>query len=191
MVIWGGKVCRATGVSSEIQKREAENEYHRIMVAVEEQLTQTPFLLGDRPTAVDCIVLAGLRAHFLYDPAPKKALYDKYPSAVRWVEEGSKNWDGSGSIPDFPETTSFGQFVLNEMKTTYMPYALSNSRALAQKEKAFIVNVYGEDVSYLARPYIEQSRQMIVNKIKNDLSGEDQQAVIDWLTDIGLAEAFQ
>lgn len=68
LITWGGKVCRATGVSSEIQQRAAEAEYHRIMEAAEAQLGQT--LLGERPTAVDCIVLAGLRAHFLYDPVP-------------------------------------------------------------------------------------------------------------------------
>ena len=86
---WGGKVCRATGVSSEIQQAAAEKEYHRLMAAAEAQLAQSDYLLGDRPTAVDCIFLAGLRAHFLYDPASNRALRTRYPVTVKWVESGA------------------------------------------------------------------------------------------------------
>lgn len=189
MVIWGGKVCRATGVSSDIQKREVENEYHRIMVAAEEQLQETKFLLGDRPCAVDCIFLAGLRAHFLYDPAPKKALYEKYPGVVRWVEEDADKWDGSGDLVQFPEMTPFANTILSEMKNTYQLFALGNRDALSEKKKAFVITVYGEDVSYLARPYIEQSRKMVVDEV-NALNDEDRESFKDWLGTVGLWDVF-
>lgn len=191
LVTWGSKVCRATGVDSEIQKKEVEKEYYRILDAAEAQLQQTDYLLGDRPTALDCIVLAGLRAHFLYDPAPKKAIYEKYPIVVRWVEESADQWDGSGNLVEFPETTPFGHFILKEMQETYQPFALGNSEALQQKQKAFIVNIYGEEVSYLARPYIEQSRQMIVDRIHNDLTPEDHEQFLNWLESVGLESVFK
>ncbi len=190
LVIWGSKVCRATGVESEIQKKEAENEYFRIMDAAENQLKRTRYLLGDRPTAMDCIVLAGLRAHFLYDPAPKKVLYDRYPTVVHWTEKDADQWDGDGELAEFPETTDFGRLILSEMVKTYQPFALGNHEAIAQKNKAFVINMYGEEVSYLARPYIEQSRLMIVDRINNNLSQKDKETIVDWLDSVGLGEAF-
>ncbi len=82
LVIWGGKVCRATGVSSAQQQEAAEQEYFRILAAAEAALGSSAFLLGDQPTALDCIVLAGQRTHFLYDPAPKKAIGNRYPRVL-------------------------------------------------------------------------------------------------------------
>jgi glutathione S-transferase len=67
---WGPRACRATGTESARQRDAAEAEYHRLMAAAEAQLAETAYLLGDRPTAVDCIVLGGLRAHTLMDPTP-------------------------------------------------------------------------------------------------------------------------
>ena len=173
MVVWGGKVCRATGVSSEIQQREAENEYHRIMAAAEEQLSHSAFLLGERPTAVDCIVLAGLRAHFLYDPAPRRELEDRYPAVVDWVHNKADQWLGQGELADLPEVTTFARLVLSEMSRTYQPFVLANRLAIGKGDKAFVIPMYGEDVSYLARPYVEQSRQMLVEHFERlQLTGD-------------------
>ncbi len=190
MIVWGGKVCRATGVTSEIQKQAAEDEYHRIMAAAERQLGETRYLLGDRPTAVDCIVLAGLRAHFLYDPAPKRMLHDRYPDMVRWVEETADAWDGSGDLAPFPESTPFARFILKEMATTYRPFALGNAQARREGSKAFVAEIYGEEVSYLARPYVEQSRRLIVRRVFGASSHADRAAIETWLADIGLHDVF-
>ncbi len=167
MIGWGAKVCRALGVSSETQKRAAEDEYHRIMAAAETQLQQTAYLLGDRPTAVDCIVLAGLRAHFLYDPAPRAALVDRYPVVVKWVESDADDWNGLGSLSGLANLTDFAQLVLREMAETYQSFALGNQTALNNDEKAFVISMYGEDVSYLARAYVEQSRSQLTQHFNN------------------------
>ncbi len=187
---WGVKVCRATGVSSQRQQEAAEQEYRRILDAVAAQLEQTPYLLGDRPCAVDCIVLAGLRAHFFHDPAPREALYDAYPAVVAWVERDAAQWGGEGSLVPFPDSTAFARFVLAEMVETYQPYALGNRRALSDGDRAFVINVYDEDVSYLARPYIEQSRKMVVDHIATGLTKADQGRVRAWLGQVNLAPAF-
>ena len=50
--------------------------------------------------------------------------------------------------------------------------------------------MYGEEVSYLARPYVEQSRRMIVQRIHTLLNDEERGRVLDWLQDVGLAEVF-
>lgn len=187
IITWGAKVCRATGVTSEVQKREAEAEYHRVMAAAERQLGHTRYLLGDRPTAVDCIVLGGLRAHFLFDPVPDRALRGTYPAVVRWAEDGADRWDGSGALAEFPDSTEFARFVLAEMAETWAPFVQGNRRALAAGERAFVIPMYGEDVSYLARPYIEQSRRMIQQRVDTELSATER-VLLDRL---GLAACFK
>lgn len=190
LVVWGGKVCRATGVSSEIQKQAAEDEYHHIMQAADAQLKRTRYLLGDRPTAVDCIVLAGLRAHFLYDPAPNRALRARYPDVVHWAESTAEGWDGEGELVPFPESTPFARSILSQMTETWAPFVCGNRKALADGQKAFVANIYGEDVSYLARPYIEQSRQMIVSRMPASSHGGQSHPFQRWLHENGLGQAL-
>lgn len=185
---WGPRACRATGTDSEHQQRAAEDEYHRIMAAAEAQLAETRYLLGDRPTALDCIVLGGLRAHTLTDPTPK-AQMQPYSRVIAWAESGADDWDGTGELPSFPETTRFASLVLEEMKTTYQPFVLGNQAALDAGAKAFHVETFGEDVSYLTRPYPEQSRAMIRREI-SALPEPDQQSIRDWLATLALLESF-
>ncbi len=171
---WGGRVCRATGVSSPAQQAAAEAEYLRLMDAAAAQLAETRYLLGDRPTALDCIVLGGLRAHFLHDPAPRRVLRPRYPRVLAWAgdeepgheQEGEADaWDGSGELAPLPESTPFARRVLGEMATTYAAFARANAQARAEKQKAFVIPMYGEDVSYLARGYVERSRQMVGRRL--------------------------
>lgn len=190
LIVWGGKVCRATGVSSTTQQGEAESEYHRLMAAAEKQLAETAYLLGDRPTALDCIVLAGLRAHFLYDPAPRRELYDRYPGVVAWVENRADDWDGRGEPVDFRHLTPFARLVLAEMAETYQRFAVGNRTALENGDKAFVIPMYGEEVSYLARPYIEQSRRMIVDRAKSELSVSEDDLLREFLGAHNLRDAF-
>ena len=185
MLSWGPRACRATGTDSDVQRKAAEAEYLRILEAAEKQLGETRYLMGDRPTAVDCIVLGGLRAHTHMDPVPKRVTAN-YPRVVSYSEGGSDQWDGSGDLPRFPETTTFGEFVLKEMVNTYQPYVLANGAAQRAGTKAFHADIYGEEVSYLSRPYPETSRQMIVDNISHFLDEQAQSEVIDWLKSKGL-----
>lgn len=185
---WGPRACRATGTDSEHQRQAAEAEYHRIMAAAETQLGQTRFLLGDRPTAVDCIVLGGLRAHTLMDPDPK-AQMQGYTRVIEWAESGADAWSGDGALAAFPESTDFARFVLHEMRGTYLPFVLANREALAAGAKAFHAETYGEDVSYLCRPYPESSRRMIVREISL-LPEPDRSSVTRWLGEQRLEACF-
>ncbi len=187
---WGKRACRATGTASEQQQRAAEAEYTRILDAIDQQLQQTPYLLGSRPCAVDTIVLGGLRAHTYMDPAPKK-LVSQYPRIVEWCEQDADRWDGTGELAPFPQSTPFAQMILAEMPTTYKPYILANSQAQASGTKAFVVTTYAEEVSYLSRPYPELSRHMLVNRIANQINAEERRTVQDWLAAVGLAKCFR
>ena len=186
---WGPRACRATGTESEIQQEAAEAEYVRILEAAEAQLNDTPYLLGDRPTAVDCIVLGGIRAHTNMDPDPKKVTAG-YPRVVAWAESEADEWQGHGELIPFPVSTPFVQFVLEEMKPTYKPYLLANRAALNAGAKAFNANIYGENVSYLTRPYPPFSASMITDRIENQLTSEQRNQVTKWLQTVELTDCF-
>jgi glutathione S-transferase len=186
---WGPRACRATGTDSDHQRTAAEEEFKRILTAMETQLDATPYLLGGRPTAVDCVVLGSLWAHINMDPDPKEML-QAFPRVLAWCEGEAQTWDGQGVIAPFPESTGFARFILAEMQTTYQPYILANGEAQGHQAKAFHAEIYGEDVSFLSRPYPEKSRQMIVDKIGTLTNKDESQQVLDWLAAVALNRCF-
>jgi glutathione S-transferase len=186
---WGPRACRATGTETPFHQQAAEAEYERLLAAAEAQLATTRYLLGDRPTAVDCAVLGGLRAHILHDPDPRKVVM-RFPRVVAWTERLADSWDGSGELAPFPASTGFARHVLTECADQYRPFLLANSEALAQGHKAFTVETYGETASYLARNYPEQSRAMVRERIALRLSPGERDEVETWLRAAGLDVCF-
>ncbi len=183
---WGARACRATGTDSETQQKAAEEEYARILRALETQLGESRYALGDRPCAVDAVLLGGLRAHFAADPVPKR-LVAKYQRVSDWMK--NTDWDGTGELAAFPESTTFARFVVAEMTEAYRSFVLGNAEALASGTKAFVATVHEEEVSYLARPYPERSRAMVHDRIRS-LAATERSAVTAWLTEVGLADVF-
>lgn len=185
---WGPRACRATGTETEFHQRAAEAEYVRILEATERQLAVTPYLLGARPSVVDCMVLGGLRAHTLHDPDPRKVV-QSYERVVAWAKNATLDWDGGGAWAPFPQSTPFARTILDEAKTSYAPFVKANAAALRQGAKAFVIDTYGQPASYLARPYPEFSRGLIRARIER-LSETDRRATLAWLEGSGLAEAI-
>lgn len=184
---WGPRACRATGTESPHQRAAAEREYFALMVALETQLGTTRFALGDRPTAVDAILLGGLRAHTNGDPIPDLSAY---PRVLAWDEKEADRWDGSGALAPFPESTPVAAHLLEVARDHYAPVLLGNARALAAGDKAFVVESYGEQTSYLTRPYPELSRSFIHARIRDQLDAAERDQVGAWLEERGLAECF-
>ena len=184
---WGPRACRATGTEHEAQQKAAETEYLKLLDVLDQQLDQTPFALGHRPTAVDAILLGGLHAHTLADPIPDLKAYRR---VVAWAEEGAFRQAeelGDGSLAPFPEATPFAQHVLALGAEQYAPFVLANARALSEGRKAFEIETYGEPTSYLARPYPEQSRRMIQRRIRDRLTATERADVQVWLEDLALS----
>jgi len=147
VLTWGPRACRATGTDNPSQQRAAEAEYERVLAAAEQQLSTTPYLLGERPSALDCIVLGGLRAHTNMDPDPK-AVVAGYPTVVRWAEQHaddvcrrSDTWQ-AWAQPNAVRLTPFADHVLTEMAATYQPFILANRAALAAGAKACHAQIY-------------------------------------------------
>jgi glutathione S-transferase len=184
---WGPRACRATGTELEFHQQAAEQEYFDLLSALETQLGETSFALGNRPTAVDTILLGGLRAHTNADPLPDLGAY---PRCTAWDGGAADLWKGDGEIAPFPGSTPFASHVLELARNQYAPFLLGNAKALATSQKAFSVETHGQSASYLARVYPEQSRQMVKDRIRLRLDPDERSQVEDWLEATGLSAAF-
>ena len=76
------------------------------------------------------------------------------------------------------------------MATTYSPYILANREAQRHGDKAFHIDTYGEEVSYLSRPYPELSRSMIAARIDDRLHSTERKIVEHWLREVALDDCF-
>ncbi|MGH7289632.1 MAG: glutathione S-transferase family protein [Myxococcota bacterium] len=180
---WGPRACRATGTESPHQQKQAEQEYFALLDALERELGTTRYALGDRPTAVDTILLGGLRAHTNADPVPDLS---RFARVVAWDAREADRWDGDGELAPFPDSTPFVAHLLEVGGACYAPFVLANAAALERGDKAFRIETYGEETSYLTRPYPEQSRRLIRARIANRLSDADRRRVVEFLDARGL-----
>jgi glutathione S-transferase len=184
---WGPRACRATGTEQEFHQQAAEEEYFALLRALETQLGETSYAMGDRPTAVDAILLGGLRAHTNADPMPDLSAY---PRCIAWAEGAADLWKGDGQLAPFPESTPFGSHVVRLAREQYVPFLLANAEALAASQKAFSIETYGQTTSYLARPYPQESREMVKDRIRYQLDADERARVEEWLEAEGLSPAF-
>ena len=184
---WGPRACRATGTELPSQQRAAEDEYIGMLESLENQLAWTRYALGDRPSAVDSILLGGLRAHTLVDPIPDLSRFKKI---LAWEKSCDEGWDGNGDWAPFPESTPFVNHILSIAETEYKPFVLGNARALLNKKKIFDITTYGQRTTYLTREYPERSREML-KRFSYDVLNNSEVAVLDaWLEKTNLTELF-
>ncbi len=174
---WGGRAARAIGVSSVRQRAAADEEMLRVFGCLDEQLGQShefgPFIFGQEATSLDFVVGGALKAHFLYDAAPSSAFSAfahlpaycarlEQPATGAGEEAAPARHSSSGNVGCLPP---FVAFILREMRGAFTCFAEGNGRALAAKAKFFKAHVYGEEVSYLARPYVEKSHRMLLQHL--------------------------
>jgi glutathione S-transferase len=183
---WGPRACRATGTELVEHQQAAENEYLGVLETLEAQLAETPYALGSRPCAVDCMLLGGLRAHTNRDPVPDLSDFSR---VLEWNAQ-SPAWFGDGELATFHESTPFAQYIVEIGREHYAPFLLGNANALAAGKKSFVVDTYGTPCSYLTRPYPEQSRQMIFERVRHRLDDGERKGAKAWLDSVGLAECF-
>lgn len=176
---WGPRACRATGTESPTQQAAAEAEYLGILAALERQLALTPYALGERPTAVDCALIGGLRGHTLRDPLPD---LDAYPR-VRAYALDTPRWDGAGAAPDFPPDNAFAHHMLALARAPYKAFMQHNRAAQRGGQKAFVLETYGEEVSYLARTYPVTALELIAERINHMVPPQAQATLAAWLAE--------
>lgn len=180
---WGRRAARALGVDSPHQQAAAEAEVLRLIDALEAQLATTAFALGDRACSADAALLGALNAHLLAEPITREQL----SGCVRvqaWAKRLSPGAPAA-QLPSFPAITPFADHVLTELAGPYSRFLSGNAAALAEGQKAFTIDAFGQPQSYRARPYPEASRQMIQAAVA-DLSRVNRTQVEDWLGARGL-----
>ncbi|MGR9089963.1 MAG: glutathione S-transferase N-terminal domain-containing protein [Gammaproteobacteria bacterium] len=180
---WGQRSCRATGTEPMSQRTFAEAEYLALMAAADAQLARAPYLLGERPCAVDAALLGGLRAHTHHDPLPDLG---EFPHVIAYAEGACDRWDGDGELAPFAEPTDFAQHLLRLAGDYYAPFIAANRRARDAGNKAFEITVYGESVSFMARAYPEVSRELLVRHYRDQLASEEQEIIRRWLATASL-----
>lgn len=184
---WGLRSCRATGTESVVQQAYAEKEYFGIIAALEEQLATTKYALGDRPTAVDAILMGTFRGHTNFDPIPDMASYQRVNA---WNSRNHRELLSGSPINAYEQPSPFVEHLLSLAREQYAPFILANRQARLNGDKAFVVETYGEQVSYLARAYPERSRQLVVQRIHNELNAHERQQILAWLKQRGLYDCF-
>ena len=185
---WGSKVVRARGMTSAHMQQAGENEWVRLMDALEKQLAHTAYALGDRPCAVDATLLGGLRGHFLADPVPARILND-YPTVSNWARK-THVWPQQVALSDAFEENPFLSTVLEEMSGSYRTYILANRDAIAAGKSFFECESFGESVSFKAQAYTEHSRMATQRRLKDVLSQAEYAELLSLLGNYHLTEVF-
>ena len=183
---WGPRACRATGTESAQQQAAAEQEYLALLDALETQLGVTRYALGDCPSAVDAALIGGLRGHTLHDPLPNLSAY---PRVCAWSQHTTP-WDGDGNLSDPLQPTPFAEHLLGLARTCYQAFMCANRDALDDGQKAFSIDVYGEQVSFLTRAYPETARRMLVQRIDHGFDEHQREQVSQALATWGVSRCF-
>ena len=182
---WGPRACRATGTEHPAQQQAAEREYLGMLDVLEMQLSSTRYALGNRPSAVDAMILGGLRAHTNADPIPDLSGYTR---VLEWEAECENGWDGIGELAAFPHSTPFAQHLLAITRDEYTRFVRANSQALLEGDKVFQIETYGEKTTYLAREYPERSRRIFRTHAYDPLSEKERKQVMAWLEEENLSD---
>ena len=135
VINWGRRAAKALGVSSDVQKRECENEIVRIFYEFEEHLKAGhKFVFGDAPTAVDCVMMGGLRAHFLHDLYPK-TLFTDFQLVQKWHDEFGNAIGSNINIKRSPDQITLANLspyvraILSEMSKGFKNFVLGSRTA--------------------------------------------------------------
>jgi len=156
-----------------------EASYRRFLSAMQQHLTQQPYLLGNRPGAGDFAIYGQLTQLVGVDPTSRRIAHELSPRTVAWVNILS---DLSGVEPDEsdwrpleaqPETL---KGLLTELGRVYVPALLANAAAVKAGEKSWSTEIDGQPWEQRSFPYQAKCLQWI-NEQYQDLSGTDKARV--------------
>jgi glutathione S-transferase len=185
---WGDRACRAFGLDDAGERQEPRADAAAVWQALDHQLGETRWALGNRPTAVDAVLLGALRGHYLADPAPRR-LMERWPRVLDWAGQAD-DWDGRGEPLPFPACTGFAATVLERMAGPYRSWVLAHTEAVERGERSFSAEVGGRQVSFRTQrpPDPAASRRQLVERVQRGLNAGERREVAAWLARFGLAE---
>ena len=123
-----------------------ESIYVNTLKHLEAILSQTPYLMGERPTIADFGFFASMFKHFSLDPTPARMMREQAPGVYEWV---ARLWNAKG--PDFigatlqsPGTLPLSwEGLLRDIGNHYLPYLHANAIAFKQERRHFDLSLDG------------------------------------------------
>lgn len=131
-----------------------EQLYFRALDAMEEALSNLPFVLGARPTLADFGLFGSMFRHFFSDPTPGHIMRARAPLTMAWV---SRLWAlkpaafDADSFPDSIPTQANGLFRL--MGEAYLPYLAANAAAAETGAPHVTFACLGAEFTLKVNPY--------------------------------------
>lgn len=127
-----------------------EASFARLVAALEKHFAGgSQYLLGGRPSFGD-FGLYGQMRQLLSDPTPGEILREQAPATVRWIERMDSP-KVEGDFISFAEArAAFADVLARELAIAYLPWAASNSEAVA--EDAMSVRVEIGEVTFVQKP---------------------------------------
>lgn len=185
---WGDRACRAFGLDDAGEGQAVQADATAVWQALERQLGESRWALGNRPTAVDAVLLGALRGHYLADPAPRR-LMERWPRVLDWAEQAD-DWDGRGEPLSFPACTGFAATILERMAGPYLSWVLAHAAAVGRGERSFTAEVGGRQLSFrtLRPPDPAASRRRLVERLHRELGAGERREAAVWLAGRGLTE---
>ncbi len=108
-----------------------EASYRRLLVLLDARLSESRFVLGDRPGAADFALYGQLTQLAGFDPTPRAIAVATAPRIVAWVDvvDDLSGLEPGDWLADVPATV---RALLAEVGRVYVPFLLANDAALAR-----------------------------------------------------------
>jgi len=174
------------GVTEEIRPH-LEETYLKNLQSLEQILSESPFLLGERPTLVDFGYMGPMFRHFSIDPTPARIMREKAPKVFAWVARlwasKASEIDQSSLVRDF--SNPGWCFILEDVCRIYLPSLSKNAIAWKDNRKLFDYETNG--IHYKNLPVIQYRvwcREILQNHYTS-LSDRDKDRVQEMLNPAG------
>jgi glutathione S-transferase len=150
--------------SNDVTAPVIEASYRRFLHAMQQHLTQQPYLLGARPGAGDFAVYGQLSQLVGVDPTSRRIAHEISPRAVAWVnmlndlsgvEPKPRDWK---PLEEQPNTL---KVLLAELGRVYVPALLANAKAVQAGEKSWAAQIDGQHWAQRSFPYQAKCLQWI------------------------------
>jgi glutathione S-transferase len=141
------------GVTKETEPH-IEETYLKNLNSLDLILTDSPYLLGNRPTLVDFGFMGSMFRHFSLDPTPARIMRERAPRVYEWV---ARTWNSKASRVDqkspLNDFSHAGwKFIFEDICRVYLPYLRRNAVAWQAEEHQFNFETGG--VTYPALPVV-------------------------------------
>jgi hypothetical protein len=169
-----------------------EASYLRLLGVLDARLTQSRFVLGERPATCDFALFGQLTQLTGFDPTPMALARQRAPRVAAWVDVVE---DLSGLDPQDADWATREQLIaglrplLLEIGRVYVPFLRANAEALARGAEQMECVIDG--TPWVQRPFPYQGKCLRwLREAHAALGDDDRRAVDDLLAGTGCEGLF-